>query len=315
MRIATFNTFWLGSPNLGNARRDERDETDLAAVLAAVSADVWVFQEVVSLPLLERLLDEKQPSPRARAFSVRDGDGQILTTGRMRSRTSHLQKTVLAYDRSTLELKRRLPPLSDYPGPRPPIVVELRHRASGFTLTVAGVHFKSGAALGAMDAPASQLRAAECESLLRSCRARGPRKPEAATDAMVVLGDFNAVRSHPSLDPLCQLIPPWTWHDPQFSIDSQEERWTSFNIRTTIDHALTSPAATARMKQPPTVYCYDLDPAFDRPPLSPTHFLRRRSGLQLNLDDVSGLKPVENLYRISDHRPLFIDLDVLMAHA
>ena len=101
MRITTFNVFWLGTPEHDRILRGPDDEALLARVIGILDADAIVFQEIVNLGLLESLL-QKASAACGRDLVVRNVDGRWLTTGRMRSRTSHIQKLALAYDRRGL---------------------------------------------------------------------------------------------------------------------------------------------------------------------------------------------------------------------
>lgn len=311
MRLATFNTFWFGTTEAGLIRRRDEDRAAMAALLARLDADVLVLQEVVSLPELEALLSAVRPG----GYALKDGDGNWLTTGRMRSRISHLQKIALAWDPRTVELLDAPRPFERrWPGPRAPIVARVRARggARPLEVTVVGVHLKSGGLALLPDSPPAQVRAAECEVLcdwLLGASDRG--RPQ--TEAVVALGDWNATADHPSLSPLRARLAGWTLQAPRFSPDLPGEHWSSFGQRSVLDHALTSPAATARLTATPLVLAFDIDPAFHRPP-SPSpvaieeHYLRRITDLVIEPDHDLPPIPVENLYRISDHRPLCLEL-------
>jgi endonuclease/exonuclease/phosphatase family metal-dependent hydrolase len=308
MRLGTFNARWLGTPDVRLARRDADDERALGRLLGGLDADAWVLEEVVSLPLAARLLDDG--SGGRRAFRLRDDAGRWLTTGRVRHRVSRLQKVAFAHDARTLALvewgplRRKGAPEAGWPGPRSPIVARLRPAAGGPDLTVVGVHLKSGAVGEPPEARSAVVRARECEALAAHLAALPPDEPA------VLLGDFNAVRGHPSLAPLGALCARgWAWPEPRFEPDRAGERWTSFARRTVIDHALLSPAAAARLVGPPRVACFDLDPAFDYCPSGNGHFLRRKTDLRLEPGENEPPELVENLYRLSDHRPLVVELD------
>src|SRR5436305_1113166 len=126
MRLCTWNVFWLGTPETNKIRRTPRDEADLCALLGRIDADVIVLQEVVNVPLVEELLRRASPGRR---YTARDPRGEFITTGRMRSRISHLQKTVLAYDEGALQLIdwARLFHPRRYPGPRIPLEARFTH--------------------------------------------------------------------------------------------------------------------------------------------------------------------------------------------
>jgi endonuclease/exonuclease/phosphatase family metal-dependent hydrolase len=311
-RLATFNTFWLGTPERKRARRDADDEAALVRLLQRLDADALVLQEVVNLPYLEGLLARVRPG-----YRLRDGAGNWLTTGRMRRRISRLQKIVLAYDEATLELREVPRPLERvWPGPREPIVARFRARAGGLDLTLVGVHLKSGGLRLPPDSRPVRVRMAECQVLADWLAPEAPDAARAPQDqAVVVLGDFNASREHPSLAPLARLTTPaagFTFQAPRLEPDVPGEAWSSFGERSVIDLALTSRAATARVTGPPTILAFDLDPEFDRPPgpaaADLEHFLRRATDLWLQPDDHFPASLLPNLYRLSDHRPLVLEL-------
>lgn len=315
MRISTFNIFWLGTPEHERIRRGREDEALVARVIANLDADAIVFQEIVSMPLCESIL-AAAGAARGRSYSLRDAEGHYLTTGRVRSRTSHLQKLALAYDKNTLDLTALLHPFTDrsWPGPRAPIAARLKHRASGFDFTLAGVHLKSGEPGEPADAPPAVVRASECAALatwlLGGSRHEGG-KGGPPTDAVILTGDLNAVREHPSLHPLFRLLPAWTWHRPIFHPDDGHQHWTSYSNRTVIDHVLSSPAATARIHHAPHVYAFDLDPVLAREPdEAGPPWMHRKTDLEVRPDEDKPAETAPNLFRVSDHRPVSIDLDV-----
>ncbi len=294
LRIATFNLFWLGTPETWRICRSRDDEALVARVLERLDADAIVFQEIVNLPLLEALL-ARVPGRR---YRVRDDEGRWLTTGRMRRAVSHIQKLVLAVDESRVELVDFGAPLSarTFPGPRLPLVARVR-RAGGAPITLVGAHLKSGDPDEPMDAPEPLVRMAESHALVRFVE----QLP--AGEAVVLLGDLNARGGHPSLAPLAALVADagWTWHEAGFP-PGDDERWTSFATRTVIDHVLTSPAATARVVTPPSAYAFDLDPAFE------SFRLRAVTDFAVSPEEDSPPVAVENLFRVSDHRPILVEI-------
>jgi len=293
LRLTTFNLFWLGTPD-DKVPRGADDETLIARVLARLDASVFVFQEVVSLPLLERLLARSAPQRR---YTLRDPHGHWLTTGRVRRAVSHLQKTAIAYDSNELSLIEFHSGLhAPWPGPRPPAFARFRH-ASGFEWIVIGVHLKSGSPEEPPDSRESTVRQSECEALARAlCKEQR---------AILLMGDLNAQRAHPSLRPLIDRLPDWRWPDPIFVPEAPPgERWTAIARRTIVDHALASPAAAARLAGPPAVWAYDLDDTFAPGP----DWMRAREGFTVNLDEEVGPIPVENRLRVSDHRPLTVEI-------
>lgn len=239
----------------------------------------------------------------------------------MRNAVSHLQKIVLAYDARIVELREWLMPFAprQWPGPRAPMVAHLRHRSSAWEMTLVGVHLKSGGSHESVDSPVGKARQLECQTLAdwlaRSLEKPTDEPPPPPTEAVVLLGDFNAVREHPSLRPLDALLPTWCWPAPVFSkgdgsVVEHEEHWTSWSSQSVIDQVLTSRAATEKASGPPTVYCFDLDPSLDRAPTEAALFLRRRTDLVVALDADRPAVLVENLFRVSDHRPIVIGFDV-----
>ena len=295
VRVATFNLAWFGTPETARIRRDAADEAMIVRALTALDADAIVFEEIVNLPLLEALV-ARVPGRR---YRVRDDEGRWLTTGRMRRAVSHIQKLVLALDADRASLVDFGAPLSarTFPGPRLPLVARVRARI-GRPLTLVGVHLKSGSPDEPMTAPESQVRLAECAAIARFVEKLPPG------EATVVLGDLNAGRGHPSLAPLASLA-GWTWHEPRLPAAAGES-WTSFVTRTVIDHVLSSPAASARVVAPPSVYPFDLDSAVS--PAEGPAWLRTVTDFTITPDEDTPPIAVENLMRVSDHRPIVVEI-------
>jgi endonuclease/exonuclease/phosphatase family metal-dependent hydrolase len=167
-----------------------------------------------------------------------------------------------------------------WPGPRPPLVVTLRR--GDVELTVVGLHLKSGEIEGGPGEGPSGIRAREAAAL-GAWLADKPRT--------IVAGDFNARAGSPSLSAL--LPAGWSW--PTIQSPAPPEAWTTWIDRAVIDQILPSPDLRV---DPAEILPFDLDPAFADAQL------RARSGFQAARLAGMPLAEVENLYRVSDHRPL-----------
>jgi hypothetical protein len=131
---------------------------------------------------------------------------------------------------------------------------------------------------------------------------------------VIVMGDCNATESDSSLAPLREgreLLKSGfaVSLDPALPLDDPNEKWSTFLDRAAhavIDHACVSPTLSPKICST-LIYAFDLDPALDEEPAGGGHWLRR-TGYQT--DKVSAW-PVENLYRISDNRPLRVTLELV----
>jgi endonuclease/exonuclease/phosphatase family metal-dependent hydrolase len=275
----------------------------VARVLGRLDPDLLVLQEIVSFQRLEAVL-----SQAPRRLSIRQGD-RFVTSADHRARDyAEDLKIALAFDPQVFELVHFGPlRLGRRPrGTRRPLAAHLRHRDSGWELTVIGLHLKSGPAVDTPDDPNAALRTSECALLAGwltgAIEAEDPALARPPTADVLLAGDFNAARDSVSLAPLRDGLVGWTWHPPAFPAEPGED-WTSRLETATIDHLVTSPTLTPRCGRP-EAYAFDLDPAFDRPPPDGPRWLRQRTDFRAVILPGGSRRVVENLYRVSDHRPL-----------
>jgi endonuclease/exonuclease/phosphatase family metal-dependent hydrolase len=246
-----------------------------------------------------------------------------LTSGNAQSTAT--QKVVCAYDAAVLDLvaASKLPPKQDgskYPGPRSPFAMHLRARETGWELTLVGAHLKSGLPTAPPGDNAADKRKQET-AFLASWLGQAPdlesddfKRPP--TEDMVLLGDFNAVEGNFSVAPLHGAS--LAWLQPQVvaaldspatsALQSPDDRWSTFLDHMIIDHAVVSAGAAPRVRSA-LIYAFDHDPALDEMPPLALHWLSRRTDYELVPSQFASLQVVENLYRISDHRPVRIAVD------
>jgi predicted extracellular nuclease len=181
------------------------------------------------------------------------------------------------------------------------MVGEFEDRATSQRLTVAGVHLKSGL-LGSDPHDAdSATRKGKCDRLSSWLGGQGwstfDDAPPPASEVVVVLGDFNAVHGHWSIEGLRTAVSPLQ----VAPLDAGQDRWTTYYDNAVIDHVFVSPSAESLVADGPRIRPFDLHPDF-----SVDGFLRKESRLKADLWGT--WRPVPNLYRVSDHRPVTVDL-------
>ena len=102
LKLATFNIFWLGNDRFTEMSelepRAEGDWLSIARVISRVNADVIVFEEIVSLDELRRVLDLSHDLV-GRRYEIHDKQGHMLGTGKQND-----QKVVIAYDSEKFDL-------------------------------------------------------------------------------------------------------------------------------------------------------------------------------------------------------------------
>ncbi|MDP2308671.1 MAG: endonuclease/exonuclease/phosphatase family protein [Pseudomonadota bacterium] len=297
MRIATFNVYWFGTTR-PIVEREPEDDQLVAQVLARLDADVVALQEICDLPRLERVL-RAAAALSGRDLRVRVGEA-FVTSGRPHELAdTALQKVVYAWDPATVE-PIVWGPLGGGPALRPPLLATFRDRADGAALSLAAVHLKSGL-MGAPLADASAaLRLREAAHLSRwlDGAALGPVGAlQAGAGPRVVLGDFNAREDDPSIAPL-RSLPGWAW--PKAVLPAGDP-WTTWLDREVIDHVAAS--SEARFVGSPRVFAFDRDPA-----LGDAAFFHRVDGFVAQRARGFPRAPVENLYRVSDHRPVVAEI-------
>lgn len=292
MRLATFNIYWLGDDE--RIERDESDVERLAGVISRVNADAIVFQEIVSPDALREILDIADENT-ARRYKMHDTDSRLLGSGQAND-----QKVVAAYDAEQYELLAA----TSIPGGvnRQPFALRLRQRSDGARVLVVGVHFQSGYPVfeDVADANTRKAQARHLAEWVRGAGGDGSFQPPLPGEHVVILGDFNALyeSNNPdyavvvqSLEPLRQLRQDGWWWKKPLADPNGGDRTTSYMERLLIDHIMLSPSLNDEdniIVRRPTIYAFDLDPAFFAEPPA---------------DDRA-------YYRLSDHRPLFVEVNI-----
>jgi len=298
LKLATFNIYWLGNDRFTEMSelepRGEGDWLSIARVISKVNADVIVFEEIVSLDELRRVLDLTHDLV-GRRYEIHDKQGHVLGTGKQND-----QKVVIAYDSEKFDLIAASA-ISGGEG-RLPYGVRLRRKNQTGEILIIGVHFKSGQPLFDDESSAVK-RAHQCQHLadwVAGLKADGNQvlpKPD-AEENIAVLGDFNAIsRLEPGqpanwkiiVDSLNALrnapMNDWSWEIP-VADPNGGDRSTSYIERLLIDFIMLSPSLKEKVITPPTIYAYDRDPEISVPATQPLQ------------------------YRVSDHRPVYVELDL-----
>lgn len=293
MRIGTFNIYWFGTTR-PIVERSVDDDALVARVLAGIDADVLALQEICDLPRLERVLAQAS-ALGGRAFRCRLAEG-VVTSARPNELTERgTQKVVLAWDAARVE------PVAWGTGAvaalRPPLVARFRDR-DGAEVDVVTVHLKSGRMGAPMEDPNAIQRHAEATGLAALLGGAVPWPAGLERNGRIVaLGDLNASPGDPSLAPLWAL-PGWTWIAPEVPAD---DAWTAYIDRAIIDLAGVSPGL--RVVAPPRAWAWDRDPR-----VAEAGFFQRVEGFVAQRARDFPRAPVENLYRVSDHRPVVVEV-------
>ena len=298
LKLATFNIYWLGNDRFTEMSelepRGEGDWLSIARVVSKVNADVIVFEEIVSLDELQRVLDLAHDLV-GRRYEIHDQHGTLLGTGNPND-----QKVVIAYDSEKFDLTAASA-IRGVQG-RLPYGVRLRRINEPGEILVIGVHFKSGQPLFDDESSAVK-RAHQCQHLaewvagLKTADNQILPKPE-ANENIAVLGDFNAIaRLEPGQPSNWQIIVDslnalrnapmnaWSWQLPAADPNGGD-RSSSYIERLLIDFIMLSPSLKEKVITPPTIYAFDRDPEITGP----------------------ATQPLE--YRVSDHRPVYVELDL-----
>lgn len=303
MKLATFNIYWLGNEKfvemskksgMNLKERDEDDWLSIARVISKLDADVIVFEEIVSLDELQKVFKlAKSFTPRS--YQIYDKQGQFLGTGKNTD-----QKVVMAYDEKQYELVAASPIFGGEG--RLPFGLRVRSVTDGGQILVVGVHFKSGQPYFD-DEPSAEKRMHQCQHLAdwvagKKADLNPVLRAPSPDELVAILGDFNAISelepNHPggwkiivdSLDPLRQgHMKEWSWNKP-LADPAGGDRTTSYIEHLLIDFVMLSPSLKNRIIKPPTIYAYDKDPS-------------------ITSKSANGVK-----YRVSDHRPVHVELDV-----
>jgi predicted extracellular nuclease len=324
IHLATFNIFWYPSSKVPQNQRSDADQARLGRVLTTLDAHAMVFQEILDHGRLESLLG----SIAGHDYRLRQKPGGAwLTSGNAKSKAS--MKIVCAYDATVLELVAAAAlrnPNKDpaYKGRRDPYAMHLRVAGTAAEFTLVGVHLKSGLPNAGDKDPDAQVRRREAAFLASWLAGAAELEPGSfqrpPTEDVIVLGDCNAMAGNWSLGPLHDApLDGWHWPSCQVMasldplapvvIDDANEQWSTFLDRMVIDHALVSPAVSPRISSA-LIYAFDLDPALDEEPAGEDHWLRGKTDYQAKPYGDAKYQPVENLYRISDHRPVRIALNL-----
>lgn len=316
VRIATFNIFWFPSSLFIGNRRSSDDREKIREVIRRLDADVLIFQEILALEALEELLSDVVPS---RSYRMRDDAGKWAASGIEKDD----MKVPLAFDSSKLELleagsvRRPGDPAAAW-GRREPVAARLQPVGGGPIFTVIGVHLKSGYLTEGPD-PVTQddhIRVEEMTELSEWIATLAPIAPGAAArpagEPTVLVGDFNAVRRNAAMKPFLPggALSSWSWPEPRFAsamspspveMNFQDhERWTTHLDKKVIDHVMVSPELT--LAEAPWVYAFDQDESWLQTVGVSRDWLEQ--GNYMLTPSQEPPREVENLHRISDHRPV-----------
>ncbi len=305
MRLASFNLFFFPAHAPHRIARSAEDLELVTRVVARLDADVLVLPEVLDLAALERVL-ARAGERTGRRYRLRDDGGKWLAS----AGSAQILKVAMAFDERTLALVRR----HKLPSPAGrSVVLELVEQASTQPLTVIGVHLRSSGAAPHpdVDDPGAPKRMRETHAIaawMEGFDADGTFVGLPTADA-ALLGDFNEPRGRASLEPLREgAMTSWHWHEP--ALDPAPEAgaddadlWSSYLDRSVLDHVFTSPRLTARVSGQARIYAFDRDPTIADPGWMHSDGPTIIPGI--------GTPPhaVPNLYRVSDHRPIYLDLD------
>lgn len=294
LTLATFNLFWFPESHVPENTRSEDDKKLVARVVASLDADAITFQEILDPAALQRTL----ALVAGRRYHVIEEDPPAAI-GELR--------VVIAVDSNRFEVLEsvalRDPAQFQWFGRRAPLAVRLRDRATGYVLWFVGVHFKSGRPRQFV---ADDKRSVECALLtawLATLRTQAPDP-----DVAFILGDFNwtggPLESAGLGGPASAVtrVPGRVFTDPSGASDEVtdgDEQWSTLLDEVFIDHVFATREGHARVIDEAIIYAFDLDPALD---------LRRRNGYRLKPFKGAEVEEVWDVYRVSDHRPVFVRL-------
>ena len=288
------------------------------------------FRKILDLGRLEKLVQRVE----GHDYRLRvAGPGSQWTAGGEVSKSGTLidgkgfMKVACAYDAHVLELLgsgvlRDPVPERNFKKRRYACVVHLRERATGWEFTVVGVHLKSNLPQTIDDARRDEL------ALLADWNGGTANPgygqfPQPPTADVVIAGDCNllgelAVKEWAG-GPLAK------WGVPKHKVctaiaakspkvlKTPAEQWSTLTDRgiighgysnAFIDHFFVSPSAKKKAKGAALVFAFDRDPDFDQIPPASEHWMWRITNFKAIPSGYVDVEPVENLYRISDHRPV-----------
>jgi hypothetical protein len=306
VRIATLNIFGYPASFLGNTR-DAGDRAKVGELIKRLDSDIIVFQEIVDLDDLERLLSGLV---HAREYRLKDAAGRWIASGGGGTG----MKVVLAFDRKRLELleagkamKAGQPTATG--GMRDPVAARLRPVGGVESLTVVGVHLKSGYLnVGPAQDPDDDVRVQEVNNLIDWIESLWPILPDGQPRP-----DFNAVRGNISVAPILSgaKLVSWSWPEPHFASTMspspvplnlpESERWTTHLDKKIIDHVLLSPEV--KLVEGPWVYVFDGDASWLAAAGVSEAWLEKKDYIMTPGNPPTPVKK-ENLHRITDHRPV-----------
>jgi endonuclease/exonuclease/phosphatase family metal-dependent hydrolase len=288
MKLATFNIYWLGNDEM--IVRTQEDRSLIARVIAKLDADVIVFEEIVDPQELQEIINLAS-SLTSRSYRLHDNDNRLLCDNNQLGMTG-FQKVFVTYDAKQYDLLAASPIAGGVS--RRPFGIRVRRKADGEQLLVVGLHLKSGQPQFT-DEDSAKTRKKQCQHLADwvagKHTASNPVLPQPLPDEhVVILGDFNALYESTdaqyavvvqSLDPLRNgQMTDWWWENP-LSDPRGGDQTTSYLESLLIDYVMLSPSLKSHIVQQPTIYAFDYDPQIG----------------------ASGV-------RISDHRPVFVELDI-----
>lgn len=322
VRIATLNIFGYPSSFLGNSR-NAQDHAMIGELIKRLDADVIVFQEIIDLEELERLLSGLVPG---REYRLKDDAEHWIAS----AVGGNGMKVVMAFDRNRLKpleagkAKKAGPGATG--GKRDCVAARLSPAGGGKSLTVIGVHFKSGLlTVPPRHEPEDDTRVEEVNNLIDWIESLSPILPgveaRPAGEPTVLIGDFNAVRGNISVEPILSgaRLKSWLWAEPDFTSSLSPtpvsnipagEHWTTFIDKAVIDHVLLSPEIEP--VEGPWVYVFEYDPTWLAAADVTQEWMRKVEYVLTTTDDEGQVttEDKENLFRITDHRPVRITVNL-----
>lgn len=285
LRVASFNIYFFGDRSKpAHVVRDDQDLALLARVVADVDGDVIAFQEIHDRELLQLVLDQASALRQERSWTLTVPVG-VLATG---SKPTSPYQVALAVDRRRVDVTCISTPIKALSGSRRPLIVEAV--IDGKYVQIIAVHMKSGLLDDPMTSSNAETRLRETTRLRDWIEAH-------PVGLRVLIGDLNSLPTHPSLEPL-RTLPGWTW--PAHRWPDGVRRWTthldSFDFDPcAIDHLALGPGLVTEAVD---VHCFD---RAEEPV---------RDGLALREWLGSDQRVAPNLQRVSDHRPIFANLEL-----
>jgi endonuclease/exonuclease/phosphatase family metal-dependent hydrolase len=294
MRLATWNIYWLGDRE-DHIQRTESDHQLIAQVIRKLSPDVLALEEIVDPLVMEHILSLANGD--GRDYVIRVAESHWLSSdAKPLDTTNNLQKLFLCINKQTIDFVEGSV-IRGGPGGRRPYAARLRDRSSGQEFVVAGLHLRSGFPIFLDEADAA-VRKKEVAALIRWLQGEAgddnPDFREPNSDYVAVLGDYNA-QIEDENESLAALggLNGWLWTNPEPD-GAHRETALYESDRFVIDFILLSGPLHQRMVRPPGIYAWDYDPDMG----GATKFHEGPTGM----GDLKG-------YGVSDHRPVFTDLD------